>query len=141
MDNTPSEGETEKDYATRRVSLEDSESPESTSSSEQEISTSFTNAEEALMDEVVEMEALTETPTEFLAVTKAIETDVPHASPTLESVEESKSTTIAAAGEGKRKNKNQSVVIAVVIAICVVLLACICACTTISIVFVTNVPW
>jgi hypothetical protein len=141
MDDIPSNEESAKDYATRRVSLEETESPDLTANIEELSPPLSEKVEEPETVEVVAMEASTPSQAEFSAVTKPIEAEAPQVTPVIKTVEESKPVISAAPVEGKRKDKNQSVLIAVVIAVCVVLLACICACSVISIFFVTNAPW
>jgi len=141
MDDIPSNEESAKDYYTRRVSLEETGSPDLAANLEELSSTLSEKVEEPETVEVVAMEASTPSQAEFSAVTKPIEAETPQVTPVIKTVEESKPVISAAPAEGKRKDKNQSVLIAVVIAVCVVLLACICACAVISIFFVTNAPW
>jgi hypothetical protein len=127
MDLTPPEEETPKDYATRRIDLDQPESASEPAAPEVEKKnrTRKTAERRAVTTPI---EAVVAAPVEEQLL-RAAPAPAPTAAP------------LPVAPLPPHASRNERVWIAAIIGICIVTLSCICACTIIATAFLNNPPW
>jgi hypothetical protein len=123
MDTTPPGEETPKDYATRRIDLEQPESTGEMAAPEAEKKSRTRKTSERPVEAVAEAPAVT------VPVDDQPLPPPPPPPPAF---------TPALSG---LTPKNERIWIAAIIAICIVVLACICSCTIVAAVFLNHAPW
>jgi hypothetical protein len=124
MDSTPPGEETPKDYATRRIDLEESESASKIAASEAEKNARTSQTAAQPVETVEPATAVSE-------LTVPVD-DVPVPPPP---------PPASTPGLPAFTPRNERIWYAAIIGVCVVVLACLCSCTIIAVVFLSHAPW
>ena len=133
MDLTPPGEETPKDYATRRIDLEQPESAAKAAAPQAEKKSQTRKASPQLVEPPAPAAEVPVADASASAVTVPLEDrPLPPAPPA------PPASTPAQPGPTP---KNDKIWIAAIVAICVVALACICSCTIVAAAFLNNAPW